>query len=248
MNGQRSLARVRVVLCRPSHPGNIGAAARAMKTMGLSRLYLVSPRAFPHPDADARAAAATDVLHDAVVCDGLAPALEGTLLVGAMTARRRELTLPVRTPREAAPELLAAAGKGDVALVFGSESSGLDNAELALCQIPVTIPANPEYASLNLANAVQILCYELRLAAQDAPPPVAADQNLAPFEDVERFHAHLEQVMTDTGFLDPRHPGRLMARLRRLFGRARLEREEVNILRGLLNSLTKKVDRNTGVF
>jgi tRNA/rRNA methyltransferase len=248
MNGQRSLARVRVVLCRPSHPGNIGAAARAMKTMGLSRLYLVRPRAFPHADADARAAGAAELLAAAVVCDRLEDALVGTRLAAAMTARRRDLAPPARAPRAAAAELLGAAAQGEVALVFGSESSGLNNDELALCQIPVTIPANPDYTSLNLASAVQVLCYELRLAAAEPPPAAAADEEFATFEDVERFHAYVEQVVIESGFLDPRHPGRLMARLRRLFARARLEREEINILRGLLNSLTKKVDRKTRVF
>lgn len=236
------LDRVRVVLSHPSHPGNIGAVARAMKTMGVSRLHLVNPRAFPHPDAAARASGAADVLERAVVCGSLAEALHGTVLAAALTARRRELAAPMRWPRDAAAELVAGAGQGDVALVFGTEMFGLSNEEVALCQLPVMIPANLDYSSLNLAAAVQILCYELRLAAIESQPAPVGEFEPARFEDVERFYAHLEKAMTVSGFLDPDNPKRLMPRLRRLFSRTRLEKEEVNILRGMLKSFEKKVD------
>ena len=242
-----ALHNVVVVLSHPTHPGNIGAAARAMKTMGLRHLRLVRPKAFPHPDASARASGATDVLDAARVCDTLAAALEGTVIAAALTSRRRELSTPPLWARDAARQLAATARQGMVALVFGNETFGLSNEEVALCRMPVMIPANPEYASLNLAAAVQILCYELRMAAVDPglPPAVADAGELAPAQDVERFHEHLERSLIDVGFLDPSKPGRLMLRLRRIFSRTGLDREEINILRGMLSAFERsrnKVD------
>lgn len=237
------LDRIRVVLTRTSHPGNIGAAARAMKTMGLSRLVLVAPVSFPDPVADARASGALDVLQSAQVVPTLADALQGTVFSAALTARRRELSLDPVMPREAAPELMRQAQGGDVALVFGTESSGLTNEEVALCGLPVTIPANPAYSSLNLAAAVQLLCYELRLAALDgASLPQAPTEPAASFEEIEGFHAHLEQAMRETGFYHPDTSRRLLPRLRRLFGRVRLEKDEINILRGIVAALQRKPD------
>ena len=245
MNRPSPLEQVRIVLSHPSHPGNIGAAARAMKTMGLTRLTLVAPKLFPHPDATARASGAVDVLEQAVVCSTLAEALRGTVLVAGMSARRRDLAAPFRWARDGAAELLAGIQQTtsldippvDVALVFGNESAGLSNQELAMCSLPIMIPANPEYSSLNLAAAVQLMCYELRLAAVSpggAPSGVVA---LATAEEVEGFHAHLERVAIVSGFLDPAQPKRLLPRLRRLFGRVRLEHDEVSILRGFLSTL-----------
>lgn len=244
MNGLSALDRVRVVLSRPSHPGNIGAAARAMKTMGLSRLWLVSPASFPDPVADARASGAGDVLAGARVVDSLQEALSGTVFAAALTARRRDLSLARLEPRAAAAELVQWSSRdtrGEVALVFGNEASGLSNEELGLCALPVTIPANPVYPSLNLGAAVQLMCYELRLAAMGQgggepflsaePLPEAATHN-----EAENFFAHLESSIVASGFLDPVKPRRLMPRLRRLFGRVRLEKEEVAILRGILSS------------
>jgi len=231
------LDRVRVVLNRPSHPGNIGAAARAMKTMGLSRLYLVDPRRFPDAEANTRASGALDVLEQATVCASLDEALVGTVLAAALTSRRRDLSLPPLTPREAAPQLLAETALGEVALVFGAETSGLSNDELDRCQMMVMIPANPDYASLNLAAAVQVLSYELRTASLIGAVPEEAPGNWAGLEEIEGVFGHFEQVMIASGFLDPASPKRLMHRLRRLFARTRLEREEVNILRGILTSL-----------
>ncbi len=235
------LDRIRVVLTRTSHPGNIGAAARAMKTMGLTRLVLVAPESFPDPVADARASGALDVLHAARVVATLEEALEGTVMSAALTARRRELSVPLALPREAAPELVRHAQAGEVALVFGTESSGLSNEDVALCTLPVTIPANPAYSSLNLASAVQLLCYELRLAAL-APELSEAPTEAARFEDIEGFYAHLEEVMRAAEFYDPATSKRLLPRVRRLFGRVRLERDEINILRGLLAALQRKLD------
>lgn len=240
MNGALTLDHVRIVLSRTSHPGNIGAAARAMKTMGLKRLVLVRPESFPDPIAEARASGASDVLADARVVDTLEEALAGTVMAAAMTARRRELATPAQWAREAAVELAAIAGENEVALVFGNETSGLSNEELALCHMPVMVPANPEYSSLNLGAAVQLMCYELRIAAIDAgSAPFQAGQP-ASFEDVEGFYGHLERAMIASEFLDPANPRKLMPRIRRMFGRIRLEREEVGILRGLLSALEKK--------
>ena len=237
MSGEAALDRVRVVLCDTTHPGNIGAAARALKTMGLSRLYLVAPLHFPHEEADARASNARDVLERARVCASLEEALRGTVFAAALTARSRELGQPALAPRDAAPLVLAEAAAGDVALVFGRESSGLTREQVNLCQRIVHIPANPAYSSLNLAAAVQIMTYELRVAAGAGGLPAPEVFEPASFEEVEAFHLHLEQVMRETGFLDPRKPRRLTQRMRRLFTRARLEKEEVSLLRGLLKAM-----------
>ncbi|MBT0960132.1 RNA methyltransferase [Denitromonas iodatirespirans] len=242
MNEASLLDRVRVVLTRTSHPGNIGGAARAMKTMGLSRLVLVNPQVFPSDVATARASGATDVLDHAQVVGSLEAALSGTVFSAAMTARRRELSLPMQWSREAAVTVSGYAAQGDVALVFGNETSGMTNEELALCHLPVMIPTNAEYSSLNLAAAVQILSYEMRMACSELP--VAPDGAGAPagFDEIEGFYGHLEQAMIDSGFHDPANPRKLMPRLRRLFGRVRLEKEEVGILRGILSALQRKVD------
>jgi len=230
-------SRIRVVLSHTSHPGNIGAAARAMKTMGLSRLVLVNPRSFPDAQADAMAAGATDVLSNARVVESLSAALAGTTLAIALTARRRELAAPPMWVKDAATELVTHAG--EIALVFGNETSGLSNEELTLCGRWAMIPVDAEFSSLNVAAAVQIVSYEVRQAAVDPglPPAVSGAGALASHDDVERLLAHFEQAALGSGFLDPASPKRLMLRLRRMFGRAVLEREEVAILRGLLAAL-----------
>lgn len=233
------LDRIRVVLSHSSHPGNIGAAARAMKTMGLSRLVLVNPREFPHAQADAMAAGATDLLVRAEVVDSMSKALQGTLLAVALTARRRELATPALWARDAAVEAARAAGEGEVALVFGNETSGLSNDELGLCRRWAKIPVAPEFSSLNLAAAVQVMCYELRLAALDPgpPPAITGAGQVASHEEVEGLVAHIERAAIGSGFLDPASPKRLIPRLRRLLARAVPEKEEVNILRGMLAAL-----------
>lgn len=227
------LSHVRVVLCHTSHPGNIGACARAMKTMGLEHLLLVDPKHFPHEQAEAMASRATDVLARARVCADLDQALQGSVFAVASTARNRDLSHAVLTPREAAARMMDEARHGPVALVMGAEKYGLTVAEVNRCSVIATVPANPDYSSLNLAAAVQLFAYELRLAALQEPPVL---QQFAPavHEDLERFYAHLEQTLLEVGFLDPAAPRRLMQRMRRLFARARLEREEVHILRGIL--------------
>jgi tRNA/rRNA methyltransferase len=235
------LERIRVVLSHPSHPGNIGAAARAMKTMGLTRLYLVNPRMFPDPQADAMATGAVDILESTVVCDSLAAALAGTVSATALTSRRRDLATAPTWARQAAIDLVAEATRGEVALVFGNETAGLSNEEVSLCKHWALIPTSAEFKSLNLAQAVQILCYELRLAAVDvgAPPRVTEEGEPASHEEVEAMIGHLERAVVASGFLDPAKPKRLIARMRRMFSRAGLEKEEVNILRGMLSSFEK---------
>jgi tRNA/rRNA methyltransferase len=232
------LNRFRIVLCQTSHPGNIGAAARAMKTMGLSRLYLVQPKKFPHPEADALSVGAVDLLHSAQVCESLEQALVGCAFAIGLSARKRDLSHDLVSARQAAAQAVELAGGGqDIALVFGTEMSGLSNAELDLCQLLAMIPANPDYSSLNLAAAVQVMSYELRqaLLEGDVIDNPNAAVPLASSEEVERMYRHLEETLVNIGFLNAAAPGRLMQRLRRLYARARLEKEEVSILRGILN-------------
>jgi len=229
-----ALDRVRIVLIATSHPGNIGAAARAMLTMGLSRLVLVNPRRFPDPEAVAMASGATAVLDTARVATTLEEALAGCVLAVGLSARPREFAGRVLPVRAAAAEAVANAAHGDVALVFGTEMSGLSNQELASCGMVATIPANAAYASLNLGAAVQVVAYELRVAA--AGDAVWRAPRFAPAttDEVEALYAHGRQTLAAMRFLDPRRPKRLLPRLRRLFARAGLEKEEVNILRGIL--------------
>ena len=227
------LSRIRVVLLRPSHPGNIGAAARAMKTMGITQLRLVRPKRFPHPDARAMASGAADVLESAHACANLEEALAGTTYSVALSARERELSHSSLDARAAAQELLSAARKDEVAIVFGNETVGLTNKEIMRCSALARIPADPEYASLNLAQAVQVIAYELRMAAL-APSAAPAKTAYATHEEMEKLFAHLERSLYASGYLHPRHPRKLMDRLRRLFAKARLEAVEVNILRGML--------------
>jgi tRNA/rRNA methyltransferase len=227
------LSRIRVVLSRPSHPGNIGAAARAMKTMGITRLCLVRPKSFPHPDARAMASGALDVLESARVCASLEEALAGTTYSVALSARAREFSHASFDARAAARELVSAARQDEAAIVFGNETAGLANKEIMRCSALARIPADPEYASLNLAQAVQVIAYELRVAALD-PPSVPEKTAHATHEEIEKLFAHLERSLYASGFLHPRAPRKLMDRLRRLFAKARLERVEVNILRGML--------------
>jgi tRNA/rRNA methyltransferase len=235
------LERVRVVLSHTSHPGNIGAAARAMRTMGLSHLYLVKPKHFPHVDARALAAGALDILNAAVVCETLEEALSGTVLAVAATARNRDLSHEVVDCRTASLRLVSEMRRGDVALVFGTERTGLTVAEVNKCGLIATIPASTTYASLNVAQAVQVFAYELRIASESPDnEPAVEPVNLATHEEVEHFYEHLERTLHSTGFLNPAQPGRLMQRMRRLFARSRLEKEEVNILRGILSAMQDK--------
>ncbi len=233
------LERVRIVLCRPSHPGNIGSAARAMKTMGLADLRLVTPARFPAPEAEWMATNAGDVLGSARVHAALGDALAECVAAFALSARPREWSPQAIAPRAAATLALERAASGPVAFVFGSESAGLTNEELFVCQFLVHIPANPDFRSLNLAQAVQVICYEL-FAATGAVVPGMRTEKRATVEDLEGLYAHLEEAATESGFLVPGSGSKLRERWRRLFSRVPdLEREEVNILRGLLKSIQK---------
>jgi len=238
LNKLINLNNVRVVLSHTTHPGNIGAAARAMKTMGLAHLYLINPQHFPDRQAEAMAAGADDVLQNAVICSSLDEALNGAVLVAGMSARVRDISQEVFAPRVAMSMIMEQAAAHPVALLFGTEMSGLTNDEMARCQFMVCIPANPEYSSLNLAAAVQLMGYELRLAAVKGavePGKRAAPELVpAPAEQVERYFKHLEETLTEIGFLRDKQSTKLMYKLRRLYARARLEQEEVNILRGIL--------------
>jgi len=240
-----ALSRVRIVLSRTSHPGNIGSAARAMKTMGISQLRLVAPKSFPHEEANALASGARDVLEGSCVYETLEEALGDAVLAVGFSSRGRDLSHPPRALRDAAPLILASAAASPVALVFGNETFGLTNEELARCQMLAVIPANPAYASLNLAAAVQVACYELATAASAFTPPAEPERTPATVEEIEAFHAHLERAMIASGFLDPAMPKRLMERMRRLFARAGLEREEVQFLRGMLASFEKQAKSKT---
>jgi tRNA/rRNA methyltransferase len=244
------------VLSHPQHPGNIGATARAMKTMGLTKLVLVNPRQFPDAEATARATGASDLLEAATVVDSLDTALAGCVFAAALSARVREVGPPMATARGGAVELLdrAASGEGHpVALVFGNETSGLSNEEVMRCDRILTIPTSAEFSSLNLGSAVQLLCYELRVSALgDALPITRATPFESPpatREEVEGFFEQLQRAMVGSGFMDPAQPKRLVPKLRRLFGRAGLEKDEVNILRGLLTALhpasSRRPDRNS---
>tara|TARA_R110001592_G_scaffold188094_1_gene433086 strand:+ start:6677 stop:7456 length:780 start_codon:yes stop_codon:yes gene_type:complete len=248
------LDNVRVVLVNTSHPGNIGGAARAMKNMGLTRLVLVEPRRFPDQNAGARAAGADDVLAGAVVVDTLEEAIADCVLVLGTSARDRRIPWPVVDPREAAHKILdqlAELPDAQVALVFGREDAGLTSDELQRCQFHVHIPSNPDFSSLNLAAAVQVVAYELRMLAlqrQSLPTSVqkvetssTANEMPTTADDMEQYFAHLERVLVEIGFLDPHQPRHLMPRLRRLYGRIRVNRMEMNILRGILTETQKAI-------
>lgn len=235
------LDQIRIVLVGTSHTGNIGSVARAMKTMGLSQLCLVSPKELPDGQAYALSAGASDILAAATVFDNLAEAVQDCALVIGSSARSRTLSWPMLEPRQCGEMAASQAQHQPVALVFGRESSGLTNDELQQCQYHVCIPANPEYSSLNLAMAVQVICYEVRLAC-------LALQNQQSQEDtviyptnaqMESFYQHLEQTLNQTGFIIKQHPGVVMTKLRRLFTRARPEEAEYNILRGILTSVQR---------
>ena len=241
--GITSLNNVRIVLVGTTHPGNIGAAARAMKTMGQDKLYLVSPKIYPSAEATARATGADDILASAVVCSDLKSAISDCELVIATTARRRSLPWPVVTPRECA-EKISSIHPASTAIVFGRESSGLSNEELELSNLMLQIPANPEYSSLNLAAAVQIVCYEVLIAGLQSPAETVntASEEYATQEELEMFYEHLEQCMLVLDYMDPDNPRKLMHRMRRLFNRSHLEKSEWRILRGLLSNIQNKIE------
>ena len=232
------LARVRVVLINTTHPGNIGAAARAMKVMGLSSLHLVTPKIFPNAEATAMASGADDLLQTALVHESLESALTGCSLVLRTSARLRSLPMPMLDARRASEQALQEVDSHHVAILFGRERYGLINEEMQRCQYLVNIPSNPAYSSLNLAQAVQIIAYELRVAAMGGAGVSMPPLDWEPVDDsqMEGLFEHLEQTLLDIRFLNPRQPRKLMMRLRRLFNRARPDQNEINILRGILKA------------
>lgn len=231
------LDRIRIVLVNTSHPGNIGSTARAMKTMGLSQLVLVEPLQFPHSVATGLASNADDILIKARVVDSLDQALEGCGLVLGTSARLRSLSWEILTPEQAAQQALARAGQEDVAIIFGREDSGLTNQELQKCHAHICIPANPIYNVLNLAQAVQIICYEFHKATLSEKPFPEFSEALANHEDVQQLYVHIRKALERLGFHDPEHSKQLMPRVKRMFARIRLEKREVTILRGALKAI-----------
>jgi len=237
------LSQIAVVLSHTSHPGNIGAAARAMKTMGLSDLRLVNPDVFPSDIANARASGATDVLNAARVFTSLADALADCVYVVGSSARGRDFVGEVADARTASTEMVARSVQGKVAIVFGCESSGLTNAEVLSCQTLAFVPTNPEYSSLNLGSAVQVFAYELRMAAGMTAGHSAPQFQLATQAEIDAMFVHMREALTEVGFFNPNNPKRLFPRLQRLFNRTRLEREEVDIFRGIFRAMTEPANR-----
>lgn len=234
------LDNARIVLVNTTHPGNIGGVARAMKNMGLSQLYLVKPKTFPDEQAVWRAASALDVLDNAIVVETLEEAVADCGLVIGTSARGRRIPWPLVNPRVCAEKAYPELSHHPVAIVFGREDRGLTNEELHSCNMHVHIPTNPEYSSLNIAMAVQVLCYELRMmhTAGDLTGNAMAewDEKLATQQQVEGFFGHLEQTLVEIDFLNPKAPKQLMTRLKRLYLRARMDDMEVNIMRGILTA------------
>lgn len=222
-----------------SHPGNIGAVARAMKNMCMSELYLVAPKIFPSADATSRASGADDLLASAKCCDSLQEAIADCQIVIGASARSRTIAVPEESPRICAERLAVEAQDKKVAILFGRENSGLKNHELDLCQTLLTIPSNAEYSSLNIAAAVQVVCYELLVASgQDAVKPEVRDVALASSAQMESFYEHLYQALDEIGFINPEKSTSIMRRLRLVYHRAALDTKELDILRGILKKST----------
>ncbi|EPC4929907.1 TPA: tRNA (cytosine(32)/uridine(32)-2'-O)-methyltransferase TrmJ [Vibrio cholerae] len=240
------LERVKVVLVGTTHSGNIGSAARAMKVMGLSQMVLVDPQCQVDAQAIALAAGASEIALNAQIYPTLEAAVADCGLVVGTSARSRTLEWPMLEPRECGEKLISEANQHSVAMVFGRERTGLTNDELQLCHYHVCVPANPEYSSLNLAMAVQLLSYEVRmayLALQQSSQSSTLQEEYPRHQELERFYAHLEQVIMQTEFISAQQPGQVMNKLRRMFTRTRPEAQEINILRGILTSVQKSISR-----
>lgn len=236
------LERTRIVLINTSHPGNIGSAARAMKTMGLSKLYLVSPQQFPHPKADEMASGAKDLLQHAKVVSSLEDALNDCSLILGTSARSRAIPWPMLSPREMAHKIKREV-RNETAILFGCEQFGLTNHELQRCHFHIQIPSDPIYNSLNIAQALQVLAYELRLKSLENEEIVStcSDYRFATADEMEKFFIHLEEALIEADFLKMNAPRKLMTRLRRLFFRVRPDIMEMNILRGMLSAFQQKM-------
>ena len=236
---------IRIVLVETTHPGNIGSTARAMKTMGLSNLYLVNPKKYPHKNAIEMAAGADDILEQAVVVDSLKEAIAPCHLVLGTSARRRDLDIPLLSPHEQACMVYENVSQQQIAIVFGREHAGLNNDELLACHYHIHIPSNPDYSSLNLSQAVQIVAYEIRHVFQKNIS--LSHQNAIDYatqDEIEKLFDHMKEVLIDIDFLKPSNPKKLMQRLRRLFNRSRLEHNEVNILRGMMTQIQRSMKPN----
>jgi len=242
----RVLDNIRIVLVATTHPGNIGACARAMKTMGIKQLDLVTPKVFPGAEVTALAAGADDILSQARVHTDLLSAIQGCSYVLGSSARTRNISWPVISPEQAARQMrqLMVNGDAQIAVVFGRESAGLSNEELETCNAVIEIPANPAFSSLNLAAAVQIICYEFRRAAAEDQTPIEAEideTQLASADQMNMFYDHLQQYLTEIDYYDPARPRLLMRRLKRMFNRNRIDLNEYNILRGILTAGQKAI-------
>ena len=241
-------ANIRIVLVNTTHPGNIGGAARAMKNMGLAELYLVEPKEYPAPRAVWRAAAARDILDGATIVETVDEAIADCGLVVGTSARERRIPWPLLNPRECGEKIYRESATHKTALLFGREDRGLTNEELQKCHYHVHIPSNPDYSSLNLATAVQVLAYEVRMASLadeqgNLPALTYWDQPPVKSADLEYFHEHLATTMAELKFYDPENPKQVLTRMRRLFNRVRMDEMEVSILRGLLTAVQRKIDR-----
>ncbi|MFH1334579.1 MAG: RNA methyltransferase [Pseudomonadota bacterium] len=248
-----TLRNIRIVLVRPSHPGNIGAAARAMKTMGLSRLYLVQPRLFPHETATTFSSNAVEVLEHAVVCQTLEEAISDCVAVFGTSARKRSFQKPLFDVRQAAEKVLNEYTEQEVAIVFGCERCGLENDELLKCHFHVCIPSNPVYESLNLAAAVQVISYELRMAFLNKGLDSRLRGNdgegrgndgegrLSTVDELEGLYQQIENTLIQVGFINPKHPRQAMKRVRRMTARAMLDKEDMDLLRGMWTVLEKEI-------
>ena len=234
---------VKVVLVGTTHPGNIGAAARAIKNMGIFNLALVKPKEFPSDIAIYRSKAAKDILENAEIYENLEDAIAGCKLIVGTSARARSVPWPVFNPRDAAEEMRKISKQGNVAIVFGREDRGLTNDELGLCNFHVHIPSDPKYSSLNLSQAVQILAYEIRLAysKDEVINEVKWDVDLANNEQTERLIDHMEELMQDVEFYDVENPRKLLLRVRRFFKRSEIDVMEANIFRGLFSAIQKRL-------
>ena len=239
---------IQVVLVNPSHPGNIGAVARAMKNMGLRHLVLVDPRKFPDPEAEWRAASAVDIIQSARVVSSLDDAVGDSQFVVGTSARERRIPWPVQDARLTANRIVEHSINEKVSILFGREDSGLNNEELRRCNLHCHIPTHPDYESLNLSMAVQIVCYEIRMAELEGTLPPEEDSHwenpFATSQDMEYFYEHLEETLVELEFLNPSAPRQLMTRLRRLYSRVRLDDMEVQILRGILKETRRVIREN----
>ncbi len=228
---------IRIILVNPSHPGNIGASARAMKTMGLKKLYLVNPKSFPNVSATAMAAGADDILAEATVTATLTEALIGSKIVFGTSARFRTLSLSTYNPKQAAQIIVNETKNNVIAILFGRENNGLTNEELAMCNHHIHIPTNPNFSSLNIAQAVQLIAYEIRSSEKLDNITTPAKEGLATIEEMQNFYQHLQQALVAIKFLNSNNQQRIMAKLKRLFNRVQLEETEAGILRGILTTI-----------